>query len=577
MKTKKFLALLLAAIMVISLVPMAALADNEPSITATDCGHFVGADWAGPAGAYSFGWKYSDNFDTTAITAITVGAKDADGKLVVEYTADKDQVAWQAKNGYVTADGMSSAPFYKEANGVALTEEPDTDWTAKKGEAFDAWQPALFYVEVVAKDVTYKAEMKYDYDYPSVTATDCGVFPGEDWGTPGAFSFGWKYSDNFDTTAITSIRVAANDVDGKLVVEYTADKDQVAWQAKNGYITKDGLSSAPFYKEYKGVAIAEGRDDDWTVTKGEAFDAWQPAVFSVEVVANNCTYYAEMTNYMVIGVDVVDGTDGYTPVETPVVGQKLTANIKTTDGVIGSYPVNADATYFWHYKDSDTLLGTEPVYTVTSDNLGKVICCDVAVKGYAADAKWAAKGTVDYFTDIATSGYHDWIADAAEAGIIYGYPDHSYRPGNNVTRAQFITMLYRAAGSPEVKSTDLKFDDASAIDKNYLTAVAWGVENGVVLGYEDNTFRPDVKISRAQMATFMYRYLKDVAEYDFGDVEPCGFADADQVAAPYVDAVNAIVSAGIMNGMNAQTFAPNGTANRGMAATVMFRAYDLMA
>ena len=86
-----------------------------------------------------------------------------------------------------------------------------------------------------------------------------------------------------------------------------------------------------------------------------------------------------------------------------------------------------------------------------------------------------------------------------------------------------------------------------------------------------------MKISRAQMATFMYRYLKDVAEYDFGDVEPCGFADADQVAAPYVDAVNAIVSAGIMNGMNAQTFAPNGTANRGMAATVMFRAYDLMA
>ena len=110
-----------------------------------------------------------------------------------------------------------------------------------------------------------------------------------------------------------------------------------------------------------------------------------------------------------------------------------------------------------------------------------------------------------------------------------------------------------------------------------MTAVAWGVENGVVMGYGDNTFRPNQNISRAQMATFMYRYLNDVAEYDFGDVKPCGFADADQVAAPYVDAVNAIVSAGVMNGMNAQTFAPNGTANRGMAATVMFRAYDLVA
>ncbi len=183
----------------------------------------------------------------------------------------------------------------------------------------------------------------------------------------------------------------------------------------------------------------------------------------------------------------------------------------------------------------------------------------------------------DPFTDIANSGYHDYIVAAANAGIINGYPDGTYRPNNYVTRAQFVTMLYRAAGSPEVKNAELKFTDAADIAEAYVTAVAWGVENGVVQGYGDDTFRPNQNISRAQMATFMYRYLKDVAEYDFGDVKPCGFADADQVAAPYVDAVNAIVSAGIMNGMNATTFAPNGTANRGMAATVMFRAYDLVA
>ena len=189
----------------------------------------------------------------------------------------------------------------------------------------------------------------------------------------------------------------------------------------------------------------------------------------------------------------------------------------------------------------------------------------------------AEKIPADPFTDIYSSGYHDWIVKAANAGIINGYPDGTYRPNNSVTRAQFVTMLYRAAGAPEVKKADLKFNDVSTISKDYVTAVAWGVENGVVMGYGDNTFRPNQNISRAQMATFMYRYLNDVAEYDFGDVKPCGFADADQVAAPYVDAVNAIVSAGVMNGMNAQTFAPNGTANRGMAATVMFRAYDLVA
>lgn len=183
----------------------------------------------------------------------------------------------------------------------------------------------------------------------------------------------------------------------------------------------------------------------------------------------------------------------------------------------------------------------------------------------------------DPFTDIANNDLHDYIVRAAENGIVNGYPDGTYRPLNAVTRAQFITMIYRAAGSPEVKNTELKFADAKDIAKDFENAVAWGVENGIVLGYENGTFQPNRSISRAQMATFMYRYLKNVEEYDFGDVKPCGFADADQIAAPYADAVNAIVSAGIMNGMNATTFAPNGIANRGQAATVMIRAYDLVA
>ena len=183
----------------------------------------------------------------------------------------------------------------------------------------------------------------------------------------------------------------------------------------------------------------------------------------------------------------------------------------------------------------------------------------------------------DPFTDISTSGYYKYIVEAANAGIIAGYPDGTYRPNNVVTRAQFITMLYRAAGSPEVKNGELEFADADTIAKPFVTAVAWGVENKVISGYGDNTFRPDQNISRAQMATFMYRYMKDVAGYDFGDVKPCGFEDANQIAAPFVDAVNAIVSAGVMNGMNAKTFAPNNTANRGMAATVILRVHNLTA
>ena len=184
---------------------------------------------------------------------------------------------------------------------------------------------------------------------------------------------------------------------------------------------------------------------------------------------------------------------------------------------------------------------------------------------------------VDPFSDISSSGYYEYIVEAANAGIISGYPDGTYRPNNIVTRAQFITMLYRSAGSPEAEDTELGFADADTISDSYKAAVAWGVKNGVISGYGDNTFRPDQNISRAQMATFMYRYMKDAAGYDFGDVPPCDFEDADQIAAPYAEAVNAVVSCGVMNGMSTAAFAPNNTANRGMAATVILRVYNLTA
>ena len=97
----------------------------------------------------------------------------------------------------------------------------------------------------------------------------------------------------------------------------------------------------------------------------------------------------------VTGVSVVDGTDGYTPVTAPVVGQKLTANILTDQGEIGSYPVNEEANYKWYYQDApDVVLGTEPVYTVTSDNLGRVLCVDVSVDIYSGSATRTAAAAV---------------------------------------------------------------------------------------------------------------------------------------------------------------------------------------
>ena len=223
-----------------------------------------------------------------------------------------------------------------------------------------------------------------------------------------------------------------------------------------------------------------------------------------------------------------------------------------------------------------------------NDVKGVEVGCGISVTGVASyDDTFAGPApririsnradiVVEPFNDIGNSGYRDWIFEAAEKGIINGYADGSYRPNALVTRAQFITMLWRAAGSPESKLGALDFSDASTVSTPYVAAVKWGVENKIIQGYGDDTFHPDQTINRAQMATFMYRYLKNVAGYDFGEVKPCSFNDAGDIAAPYLDAVNAIVSAGIMNGTSATTFAPNSSANRGMAATVILRVYNLL-
>ena len=183
------------------------------------------------------------------------------------------------------------------------------------------------------------------------------------------------------------------------------------------------------------------------------------------------------------------------------------------------------------------------------------------------------------FSDISNSGYCDYIVVGYLAGIINGYEDGTFRPNKTVTRGQFITMLWRAVGEPGAENTTLNFKDAANIPDAYKDAVAWGVEAGIIKGYDDDTFRPNQSISRAQMATFSYRLLVLIVGEEAIDEfnQPCGFKDAASVADPYVDAVNVCANLGIILGFDTDrdgegdTFRPNDTANRGQAATIILR------
>lgn len=179
------------------------------------------------------------------------------------------------------------------------------------------------------------------------------------------------------------------------------------------------------------------------------------------------------------------------------------------------------------------------------------------------------------FTDIADSGLKAEIIEAADNGIIAGYEDGSFKPLKNVTRAQFITMLYRAAGSPEVTDAELDFTDAANISEAFKDAIVWGTENGMIQGYEDGSLKPNQQISRAQMATFANRYLTNLG-YEF-DGSELNFTDADQISASYLDSVKAMASVGIILGFEDGHFGPSETTTRGQAAAILLRVASYVA
>ena len=104
--------------------------------------------------------------------------------------------------------------------------------------------------------------------------------------------------------------------------------------------------------------------------------------------------------------------------------------------------------------------------------------------------------------------YQKAVAWAVEKGITTGFADGTFRPNDSVTRAQFVTFLWRYEGKPATSGSIAGFTDASSISGPYQQAVAWAVEKGVTTGYGDDTFRPNAICPRWAVVLFMYRDMK---------------------------------------------------------------------
>ena len=111
------------------------------------------------------------------------------------------------------------------------------------------------------------------------------------------------------------------------------------------------------------------------------------------------------------------------------------------------------------------------------------------------------------FTDVKTSDYfYKPVKWAFGSKITGGTSDTTFSPDNNCTRAQVVTFLWRTAGQPEAKGKDNPFTDVKS-DSYYYKAVLWAVEQGITGGTSTTTFSPDNNCTRAQVVTFLYRFI----------------------------------------------------------------------
>ena len=173
------------------------------------------------------------------------------------------------------------------------------------------------------------------------------------------------------------------------------------------------------------------------------------------------------------------------------------------------------------------------------------------------------------FTDVAEG---DWFYDAVryayENGLMDGVGGNRFAPNSATTRAQLVTILYRLEGQPAV-SGDLPFTDVEA-GTWYTDAILWAAQNNIVNGVSDTEFAPGDDLTRQQLVTILYRYAKAKGCDVSASADLSGYPDADQVQGYAQPTMAWAVAEGIVEGMDGN-LNPAGNASRAQIATILMR------
>ena len=296
-----------------------------------------------------------------------------------------------------------------------------------------------------------------------------------------------------------------------------------------------------------------------------SFDGWYTAASGGTQITTAYTFSANTTVYAHWTYTGGGGGGSYTPSYTVSVDKTENGTItvspkSASKGDTVTITVKPDKGYELEMlkaldKDGDALKLTEKNGKYTF----KMPSGKVTVKG-----SFVEEAPVQIFKDVPVDAYYyEAVKWAAEKGITGGVGNGLFAPNQPCTRAQIVTFLWRAAGSPAPKNMS-SFTDVPA-DAFYAKAVAWAVENGITGGTGDGKFSPDATCTRAQAVTFLYRAAGSPA-VSGGAV----FSDVG-TDAYYANAVAWAAKEGITGGIGGGLFGSNNDCTRAQIVTFLYR------
>ena len=213
-----------------------------------------------------------------------------------------------------------------------------------------------------------------------------------------------------------------------------------------------------------------------------------------------------------------------------------------------------------YYRAGGSLAQTAPAPTPVTATIASAghhqdgsACASAAMTDVPAESNWAHAG-IDY---------------CINQGLMQGVTDSQFKPGAEMTRAMLVTVLYRAAGQPDVSCYSNPFTDLSACW--YQNAVTWAYARGITSGVTATRFAPDDFLTREQLVSMLYRYRQLTSSTPARMDALDSFNDACTISNWAAEAMRWAVTGGILSGTSSTSLSPDGAATRAQLASILLR------